>query len=137
MPLLERLGALARKDLAEERVAVRQRHHEVGCLGCLTTQHHPSFAEVNLGLCRPVRRRHEHLGAGPLPLPYGILDDGQLPFAIVLVAQAFKDAFGRMPLLLRSLAVLLENLVNDRKKRPQLRLRPGLLQPVAWWFLVR
>jgi len=60
--LLERLGAFTREGLAEEGVAVRQRHHAEHHLNLTATVDGPCLAEVELGFARRVRQRHEDFG---------------------------------------------------------------------------
>ena len=82
---------------------VGQRHHEQRHLGLLAAERDLRLAEVDLGLARPVRQRHEDLGLALLPGPDRVLDDRQAALVAVLVAQPLEDPLGRVPLLLRGL----------------------------------
>jgi len=59
MAFLEGLGAFAGKDLEEEGIAIRQRHHEHRCLSLLPAIDDRRLAKIDLGLASPVRQRHE------------------------------------------------------------------------------
>ena len=60
--LLERFGTFPGKRLAEEGVAVRQRHHAEHHLDLTTTIDGLRLAEIELGLARRMRQRHEDFG---------------------------------------------------------------------------
>ena len=102
MPFLERLRAFVREHLAEEGVRVGQGHHEHRYLDLLATKRDLSFSKIDLGLARPVRQRHKHLGLTLLPGPHGVLNDRQAAVVLVLLAQPIEDALRRMTLLLRA-----------------------------------
>ena len=91
MALLKRLRAFPGKDLAEEGVAERQRHHEHRHLSRLPAIDDRRLAEIDLGFARPVRQRHENLRRPPLPAPHLFLDDGSAA-AIALLAQAAPES---------------------------------------------
>ena len=126
MPFQERLGAFAGKRLDEDRARVRQRHHEQRHLRLLAGQPDRRFAEVDLGLARRMRQRQEHLLVRLLPRADRVLDDRLAAGEAVLVPQPLEDPLGRVPLLLRRLPVVLQDLVDDRQERLELRLRPRL-----------
>jgi hypothetical protein len=117
VPLEERLGALAREGAAEERVGVRQGHDEDGHLGRPAVERDRGLAEVGLGLAGRVGQRDEDLGVAALPGADGVLDDGQAAGVAVLVAEPPVDPDGGVPLLPGGLAVVLEDLVDDRQER--------------------
>jgi hypothetical protein len=71
------------------------------------------------------------------PSPHGVLDHCLPTREAVLGLQPLKDPLGRMPLLLRSLLVSFENLVNDRQRRRQYPLRPRLLLTIPRRFRMR
>ena len=128
---LKRLRAFAGKHLAEEGVAERQRHHEVGDLRLLALQSNDRFAEVGLGLARRMRKRHEHLGRASPPGTYGVADYTDPAVVLMLGPQSIEDPLDRVALFGRRLLVLLENFMNDRQEPIELRLGPRLTLPVA------
>jgi hypothetical protein len=134
--LLERLGTLPGKHLAEDRVRVGQGHHEHRDLDLFAAEFDLGLSEVSLGFARPVRQRHKDLGLPLLPRPHCVLDDRQAAIIVMLIPKTRKDAMGRVPLLFRGLLILLEDLVYDRQEPLQLRLLPGLLELIPNWFLV-
>jgi len=71
-----------------------------------------------------------------LPGSYGLLDDGLTAGVSKLVPEPFENPLGRVPLLLGSLAVLLEDLMNNRQKWPQLRFRSRPVQLKIGWFFM-
>ena len=125
MALLKRLGAFPGKDLAEEGVAERQRHHEHRHLPLLPPIDDRRLAEIGLGFARPMHQRHEHFRRPPLPASHLFLDDRSAA-AIPLFAEPLQNPLGRVPLLLRGLLVGFENLVDQRHERPEDRLFPRL-----------
>ena len=135
MALLKRLGAFPGKDLAEEGVAERQRHHEHRHLPLLPAIDDRRLAEIGLGFARPMRQRHEDFRRPPLPAAHLFLDDGSAA-AIPLLAEPLQNPLGRVPLFLRGLLVGFENLVDQRHERPQDRLFARLLLPIAGRFLM-
>ena len=122
--LLERLGAFAGKRLAEEGVAVRQRHHAEHHLDLAATIDGLRLAEVELGFARRMRQRHEDFGRLLLAAPDLVADDRDPAGVAVFVAEPLEDPLARMTLLRMDLLVGLQNLVNDRDERPDLRLVP-------------
>jgi len=91
---------------------VREVHGEVVGLLTDSTDYHPRFAEVTLGLAWHMRQRYEHLSGMATTLPDVVFDYRVLARETVLVPQALIDALGRMTLLLRSSSVLLKDLVD-------------------------
>ena len=125
MPLEERLGALAGEGAGEDRVGVRQGHHEQGHGGGPSVEHHLGLAEVDLGLTGAVGQGDEDLGGAEPPGGDGLLHDGQAAGVAVLVAEPLEDAAGGVPLLPRGFLVVLEDLVDDGEERLELRFRAG------------
>jgi len=121
----ERLGAFAGEGAEEERVGVGQRHDEQGHRGRLSVEHDLGLAEVDLGLAGTVGQGDEDFGAGASPGGDGLLDDGQLAAIAVLVTEPLEDPPGGVTLLPGSLAVVLEDLVDDGEERLELGLWPG------------
>ena len=120
MAFLKRLAAFAGINLAEDRVAVRQRHHEHRYLPGLATIDDRGHAEINLSLARRMHKRHEDLGRSLLPSPHFFLHDG-LTALIARFAQPLENPLGRVPLLFRRLPVGFENLVDHCHKRSENR----------------
>ncbi len=136
MTLLKDLGALLGKGLTEDRVGVRQRHHEEGNLDLVAAEKDLRLAEVDLSLTRPVAQGDEDLRLTLPPSANGVLHDGQAAVVLMLQHKPVEDALGGMPLLLRGLLVRLQNLMDDRKKPLQLGLFPWLSLPIARGLLV-
>ncbi len=132
----ERLRALPGKDLDEDGSRVRQRHHEQGDLGLLAVQPNRRLAEVDLGFAGRMRQRQKDFLVRLLPGSHRVLHHGLAAQITLFVAQPLEDPLGRVSLLLRGLAIVFENLVNDREKRFQLPLRPWLALPVTRWLRV-
>ncbi len=135
MALLECLGAFAGKDLAEYGIAVQKRQDEHGDLPLLAAIKNRRLAKVDLGLARSMRQRHEDFCRPPLPPPNLFLDNSPAT-AVALLAQPLEDPLGRVPLLWRRVFVSFQNLVDQRHERPEHRLRPRLLPPIARRLLV-
>ena len=75
VPLLKRFGTFPWKRLAEEGVAVRQRHHTEHHLDLTATIDGFRLAEIKLGFARWMRERHEDFGRCLIPTPNRITDD--------------------------------------------------------------
>ena len=114
-----------------------QRHHEQGDLGLLAVQPDRRFAEVDLGFAWRMRQRQKDFLVRLLPGSHRVLHHGLAAQVTVFIAQPLEDPLGRVPLLLRGLAIVFENLVNDRQKRFQLPLRSRLALPVPGRLRVR
>src|SRR5512135_1557631 len=123
--LEECLGALAGEGADEDRVGVRQGQDEDGHLGRPAVEDDLGLAEVDLGLAGRVGQRDEDLGVTASPGPHGVLDDRQAAFVAVLVAEPLEDALGGVPLLPGGLAVILEDLMEDRQQGVELGPRAG------------
>ena len=130
MAVAERLGRLGRVRLDEERIRVRQRHGEVMQLAPDPADLAERLAEVHLGVPGRMRQGHEHLLGPALLLPNVVGDDGDAAGEAVLVAQPLEDPLRRVPLLLRKGPVRLQDLVDDRDERVELRAHRGLRSPV-------
>ena len=136
MPRLERLGAFPGKRLAEERVAVRQRHHAEHDLDRAATIHGLRLPKSNCaspGGCASGM----NTSACRLPVtPDLIANDGDPAGVALLVTQTIEDPLARMTLLPVDLLVGLQDLVNDRHERPDHRLVPlGLLRCLGGSFV--
>ena len=117
----EGLGRLPRIGLHEDRVRVRQRHREIVQLALHTADHPKALAEIHLGMPGRVAERDENLLTPPLLLTHIIGDDRDPARIAVLVTQPLENPLARMTLLLQPALVLLENLIDHRRKRIQLR----------------
>jgi hypothetical protein len=137
MPFQEDLGTFSWESLNEDRSRVGQRHHEQGDLRLLACQMDRGCAEIDLGFTRRMRQRQENLLMHLLPGPNGILDRRVATLEAVLVPQSLEDPLGRMPLLLRSLAVVLQDLMDDRQEALQLPLLPWLARAITGRLCVR
>jgi len=112
MSVTEDLGGLSRIRLHIARIAVRKVRGEVAGLLLDSTDDHPRFAEVTLGMSWRMRQRHEHLSGLTTTLPDVVFDYRVLTREPVLAAQALVDTLGGVSLLLRNSSVLLEDLVD-------------------------
>ena len=118
----EGLRRLRRIGLHEAGVRLRQIHAEEMNLLAHPANHAHRFAEIHLRMARRMRQRHEGLSpARPLD-PYIILDDGVAAREPMLVAQTLENPLGRMTLLHWRCPVSLEDRLDHRNHRPQLRL---------------
>ena len=136
MPLLKRFGAFPGKRLAEEGVAVGQRHDAEHHLDLTTTVDRLRLAEIELGFTRWMGERHEDFGRRLLPPSNLVTNDGDPTRVAVLVAQPIKDSLARVTLLLVDLFVGFENLVNDRNEGPDRRFVSRRRLAVAGWLRV-
>jgi hypothetical protein len=121
MAVAERLGRLGRIGLDEEGIGMRQRHREVVQLALDPADLAKRFAEVHLRVSRRMRQRHEHLPRPALLLPDIVGDDRDAAREPVLVPEPLKNPLRRMPLLLQLAFVVLQDLVDDRNERIELR----------------
>src|SRR6516225_5450415 len=137
MPFQEGLGTLTRKGLDEERSRIRQRHHKQSHLRLLAGQPNRGFAKVHLGFTRWMRQRQKDLLMRQPPGPNGVLDHGLAAPVAVFIPESLENASGRMPLLLGGLAILVQDLVDNRQEWLQLPLRPRLALPVTGWLGMR
>jgi hypothetical protein len=132
MTFEERLGTFAWEGGHEDRVGVGQGHDEQSDLHGLPVEGNLSFAEVDLGLARRrVGQGDEDLDVTALPGRDGHLDDGQLALVTVLVAESLEDSLGGVPMLLRCLAIVLKDLLNDAQEGFELGLGPRCRAAVA------
>ncbi len=87
-------------------IAVRQiQREEVGLL-IDAAGYDDRFANVGLGMTRPVRQRDEHFTMPPPILSHLILYDGTSPLKAMLVTEPFENPIGCLPLLVRSFPIL-------------------------------
>jgi hypothetical protein len=131
---LEGLGAFTGKRLAEERVAVGQRHDAEHDLDLTTTIDGLRLAEVELGFTRRMRQRHEHFRRRLFVASDLVTDDSDLARVVVLVAESLEDPLARMSLFPMDLLVGLENLVNHRDEGSNLWLVSCVLLGMVWRF---
>jgi hypothetical protein len=89
------------------------------------------LAEVHLGVPGRMRQGDEHLLGPTLLLPDIVGDDRDAAGEAVLVAQPLEDPLRRVPLLLGQGPVRLQDLVDDRNERVELRARRRLRSPVS------
>jgi hypothetical protein len=84
--------------------------------------HTHRLAKIHLPMTRRVRQRHEGLAA-PCPRnAHMVLHHRVAPGKAMLVAQPLEDSFCRVPLLHRRRKVRLQDRVDHRQQRTQLRL---------------
>src|SRR5450759_3589412 len=131
VPVEESLRRLRRIGLHETRVRLRQIHAKEVYLLAHPANHAHRFAKVHLRMARRMRQRHEGLAPARPLNPHMILDDGIAARKSMLVAQPFENPLGRMTLLHRRYPVGLEDRLDHRNQRPQLRLRRRSLPHIA------
>ena len=119
VPVTEGLEPLSRIGLDEARVRVRQVEAEEVDLPLHPANHRHRFPEVGLRVARRVHQRHEHLPDRRAPLANVVLHGGVAAGEAVLGAEPVVDPLGRVPLLDRRRAVLLQDPVDHRGERPQ------------------
>ena len=90
-----------------------------------------AIAEIDLAFARQVRQRQKHLLVRLLQSPNRVLHHDLAALVAVLVPQPLEDPLGRMPLLLRRLAVECQDLVDDWQKGRQLPLLSRLSLTIA------
>src|SRR5665811_213551 len=123
VPVEEGLRRLRWIGLHETSVRLRQIHAKEMKLLAYPANHAYRFAEIYLRMARRMRQRHEGLSSARPLDPHMILDDGVAAREPMLVAQPLKNPLGRMTLLHRRCPVGLEDRLDHRNQRPQLRLR--------------
>jgi len=136
LPVAECLGRLGGVGLDEEGVRMRQGHRKIVQLAFDAADHADCLAKIHLGVPRRMRQRHKHLARPPFLLPHVIRDDGDAAGEPVLVPEPLMDPLRRMPLLLQLACVVLQDLVDDRNERIELRPGRRLRSPIAWWHRV-
>ncbi len=85
---------------------------EVGLL-LNASDHDHCFAEIGLSMARCMIKRHEHLAMPSTMLPNITFDNGVTTLEAMLIAQAFEDPLGRMPLFARPLPIFRQPLIYD------------------------
>jgi hypothetical protein len=115
----EGLGPLRRVGPDEARVRVRQVEAEEVDLAPLAADHRHRLAEVDLGMAGRMNKRDEHLPHPLPPLADVVLHDRVAAGEAVLGPQPLVDPLGRVPLLGRRRAVLLQDPVDGRGERPE------------------
>jgi len=93
--------------------------------------HAERLAKVDLSMTRRMRQRHEHLPHPSLLLADVVGDDRQFAREAMFVAQPLEDPLRRMPLLLQLAPVVLQDLVDDRDERVELRSHRWLRSSVS------
>lgn len=106
-------------------------HRKVVQLALNAADHAKRLAKIHLRMPRRMSQRHKNFLGAPLLFAHIIGDDGDPAREPMLVSQPGMDALGRMALFLDPGFVLLENLINDRNKRIQLRARKLFAAPVS------
>jgi hypothetical protein len=109
----EGFQAFRREQAAEAGVAVRQCQDEQGSLAAGTGHNHLGVSEITPGFARRMQQGNEDLCLGVLGGGDGGADDAGATGVVVLVAQAFVDASGGVPLLEWGEAVVVEELLDD------------------------
>ena len=116
-------------------IRMRQTHNEKGNLLQDTADLRQGKAEIDLGFSRAVYQRNKDLLLRLLDLRNRLLDLG-IPAGIPLLKDTLKDPLCRVPLLLRSVLVPLDDLLYPFPEWPDLGLRSPFTQPVARWCRV-
>lgn len=83
-----------------------------------------------------MRQRHEHLARAPFLLPHVIGDDRDAAGKPVFVPEPLMDPLRRVPLLLQLAFVVLQDLVDDRNVRIELRTGWRPHTPITRWHRV-
>src|SRR6056297_3616030 len=116
----EGFGAFSRKRLDEDRVGIRQCHHEQRDLGLLAIQPDIGKTEIDLSFSRRMRERQEHFAGLLFPGSYDMADNRHAACVAMLVSQPFEDLADRVPLLAMHLPVSYEDFFDDRSERVNL-----------------
>ena len=127
MAVQKGLRRLRRIGLDETGVRMRQVEAEDVQLHPHAADDADALAEVDLSVSRRMGQRHINL-ARPCPRqPHIVLHDGIAPGVAVFGPKAFENPLRRMTLLGRSHLVALQDRVDHRDQRPELRplRRPG------------
>ena len=111
VPVPERLGALPLIRPHEERVGIRQGHHEETDLPQHPAHLHQRVPEIHLRFPRRMRQGQEDFLTGPPNLPDRILDD-RVAARESFLLQTLPDPLGGVTLLLMDVFVLLQDLAN-------------------------
>ena len=133
MPVEERLGGLAWIGLHKAGIRLRQVHAQEVDLLAHPADHADRLAKIYLRMARRVCQRHERLAPSRPAEPDMVLHHRISAGKAMLVAQPFEDPLGRMPLLHRRCPVSLQDRIDHRQQRPQLRLRRRLLARISRW----
>ncbi len=121
MTVAERLGRLCGVGLDEARVAVGKVQHEVVDGLLHTCDDRLGLAEVALDVTGRMRQRNVHLTRPATPLTHVVLDYRVPAGEAVLSSQTLVDPLGRVALLLRKTAAILQDTVDHPAVRLQLR----------------
>src|SRR4029453_1002801 len=81
-----------------------------------------TFAEIDFGMSRRMRKRNDHLSRLRARQPHVVFYDRIAARKAVFDPQPLENPLCRMPLLRRRRLICLEDRVDDRKGRPALRL---------------
>ena len=136
MALQKGLRALPWKGLNVDRIGIRERHHEQRHLRLFAVEEHVGKPEIDLSFSGPVTQRQKDFALLLFPGRHRFLDDRFAAFVPMLVAETFKDTLAGVTLFPMNLPVTLQDLVNDRQERFQLRW-PRPTPPIARRFRVR
>ena len=109
----EGFGGLRGIGLDVVGVAVGQVHHQVVGFTQRPIYDHLGLAEVGLAMPWRMHQGHEHLPGGELALAHVVLDYGVLTTEPMFLFQALEYPLGRVTLLLGSVLVRPEDLVDD------------------------
>ena len=121
---LKRLSAFAGKRLAEECVAVWQRHHTEHDFDFASAIDGLRLAEIELRFARWVRQRHEDFRSLLPVTPDLVTNDGDPAGVLVFVTEPLEDPLARVALLPVSLLVGFQDRMNDRNEPTYHRLVP-------------
>ena len=122
--------------LAEECVAVWQRHHTEHDCDLAATIDGLRLAEIELRFARRVRQRHENFRR-LLPVAPDLVTNGGDPAGVlVLVTEPLEDALARVALLPVLCLVGFQDRVNDRSEPPDYRFAPLALLAILGWLLL-
>jgi hypothetical protein len=120
MALQEDFGTLARKDVAVNRIAVRQRQEENHHLFAVASDVDIVISKVDLGFAGIMLEWQKDFFPAQLEVSDGVLDDRVSAIVAVLGFQPFVDPPGGVPLLAMLGLVRVQNRSDDWSKLIQL-----------------
>ena len=121
MAVEKRLRRLRRIGLDEAGVRMRQVEAEHMQLHPHAADDADAFAKIDLRVTRRMSERHEDLARARARQPHIILHHRVAAGEAVLIPQPFENPLRRMPLLRRRRLVGLQDRVDHREQRPELR----------------
>jgi len=121
MAIAESLRGLGWIGLHEDRIAVRQRHHQEVDFPPGAADHRPGLAEVGLRMTRRMRQGHERLSHRQ-PARMDVIPHRRIAaIEPTLLAQPIVNPLDRMTLLLRRIQIIGQDLIDKTNMRRQLR----------------